>query len=234
MKPLDYVITYSGREVSPSRGVPSIEDLALALSRQPRFGGMCRRHWTVVDHSLFAAMLAQRDGKEPELQLALLLHDAHEWTGDIPTHFKASAQRGIQQEMDHRIYGTYFPGGETYETGMGNAITQPVKEYDHRALLAEAMVVGPPSFKTSSDILEHFGQRPRLRDVVALIKALESGRLGVNPSELLYKLDAANVRWYLHEIERLQNDINVRMTAPRHSEPVGFIANETRGNNDNE
>jgi hypothetical protein len=108
------------------------------------------------------------------------------------------------------------------------------KHYDIRALLAEAMVVGPPIFKTSTQILEHFGQRPRLRDVVALVKALESGRLGVHPSELVYKHDAANVRWYLHEIERLQNDINVRMTAPRHSEPVGFIANETRGDNDND
>jgi hypothetical protein len=227
MKPLDYVITYSGREVSPSRGVPSIEDLALALSRQPRFGGMCRRHWTVVDHSLFAAMLAQRDGKEPELQLALLLHDAHEWTGDIPTHFKTTEQRALQVLMDQAIQKEYAP--ETYYEHW-----KEVKQYDIRALLAEAMVVGPPIFTTSTQVLEHFGNRPRLRDVVALVKALESGRLGVNPSELLYKLDAANVRWYLHEIERLQNDINVRMTAPRHSEPVGFIANETRGDNDND
>jgi hypothetical protein len=228
MKPLDYVITYSGREVSPSRGVPSIEDLALALSRQPRFGGMCRRHWTVVDHSLFAAMLAQRDGQQPEVQLALLLHDAHEWTGDIPTHFKTKEQRSLQHRMDAAIQEAYFKDSTEV------VLESTTKHYDIRALLAEAMVVGPPIFKTSTQILEHFGQRPRLRDVVALVKALESGRLGVHPSELVYKHDAANVRWYLHEIERLQNDINARMTAPRHSEPVGFIANETRGNNDNE
>ena len=228
--PLDYVVTYSGREVSPSRGVPSIEDLALSLSRQPRFGGMCRTHWTVLDHSLFVQLLAERDEQPAEIQLACLLHDAHEWTGDIPTHFKTPEQKGMQQEMDHRIYGSYFPGGEKTEHGMGNAITLPVKAYDRSALLAEALVVGPPRFVKSVDVLEHFGESPRLRDVVTLRKALERGRLGVNPSELNYKQDAGNVEWFLFIYNRLKTEIENQQatTAPRHSEPKGFVANETR------
>lgn len=224
MKPLDYVITYSGREVSPSRGVPSEADLALSLSRQPRFGGMCRRHWTVVDHLLYTALLAERDGQPTEVVLACLLHDAHEWTGDIPTHFKHPAQRNIQREMDYAIYDAYFPGranGDTYRA--------VVKQYDHRALLTEALVVGPPKFKISSDVLEHFGERPRLKDVVALIKRINSGELGVDPSEQSYYAQARNAHAFLKKLREYRSKLQGDMTASRHSEPKGFIANEIKG-----
>lgn len=220
-KTLDYIVTHSGREVSVSRGVPSLEDLALSLSRQPRFGGACRVHWSVLDHSLYTAMLALRDGQSAEVQLVCLLHDAHEWTGDIPTHFKHPGQRQMQREQDWRIFGEQFPQGDPEMA----YFSKEVKEYDRRALLAEAMVVGPPSFVYSADVQEHFGERPRLRDVVALVKSIEAGRLGVNPSELSYMLGASNVVWFLHEVRRLQQAV----TAVRHNEPQGFIANETRG-----
>jgi hypothetical protein len=218
-KPLDYIVTHSGREVSLTRGVPSIEDLALSLSRQPRFGGMCRRHWTVVDHSLFTALLAQRDGQPATVQMACLLHDAHEWTGDIPTHFKHPAQRQLQRMLDFSIFHEYADASYGVTT----------KEYDSRALLAEAVVVGPPAFKTTNDVLEHFGKRPRLRDVVALIKGLEHGDLGVNPSELLYLHDARNTRAFIAKVLILQNRIKQETTAVRHNEPQGFVANEIKG-----
>lgn len=222
MKPLDYVVTFSGREVSPTRGVPSAEDLALSLSRQPRFGGMCRRHWTVVDHSLFTAILAQRDGQPVEVQLACLLHDAHEWTGDIPTHFKHPGQRVLQGLLDARINGELVGFSFDPERNI-------VKQYDHRALLAEAMVVGPPSFRTSANVLEHFGERPQLRDVVALVKRIDSGELGVDPSELSYYNQAKNAKAFLKKLREYKEAITAA-TASRHNEPKGFVANEKTRN----
>jgi len=196
-----YVVTYSGVEVSQTRGVPTEEDIALSLSRQPRFGGFCRRHWTVLDHSLFVAILAERDNQPAAVQLAALLHDAHEWTGDIPTHFKTGAQRDLQRSLDYNIFKAYGPGG-----GYENYPNQ-TREYDHRALLAEALIVGPPKFQYSSDVLAHFGTRPNLRDVVALVMRLKNGELGVNPSELNWKLEAQNVKHFLSRLRRLQSEV---------------------------
>lgn len=197
-KVYDYVITHSGREVSLTRGVPTIEDIALSLSRQPRYGGMCRRHWSVLDHSLYTSILAEHDAQTPKVQLVALLHDAHEWTGDIPTHFKAVAQRSLQRILDLDIFEAYvpgaFPGGEL----------DIMKEYDRRALLAEAMVVGPPLFKMSTDVLAHFGDRPRLRDVIALINRVNDGELGVSGSELDFGLEASNVQKFLGRLRALQ------------------------------
>jgi 5'-deoxynucleotidase YfbR-like HD superfamily hydrolase len=69
------------------------------------------------------------------------LHDAHEaLTGDIPTTLKASEQRAVQHLLDERIARDLFPGG-------ADAFAREsakIKEYDRRALLAEAFVVGPP------------------------------------------------------------------------------------------
>lgn len=209
----NYVVTHSGAHVSATRGVPTAEDLALSLSRQPRFGGMCRRHWSVLDHSLYTSVLAQRDMQPIEVQLAALLHDAHEWTGDIPTHFKHPGQRQIQREQDWRIFAALFPQGDP-EMGY---FSNEVKEYDRRALLAEALVVGPPSFKMSSDVEADFGERPRLRDVVALVARLDNGQLGVSGSELDKGLDAVNVQHFLNRLQALQLLIKTKTTQ---GEPV--------------
>lgn len=183
---------------------------------------MCRRHWTVVDHSLYTAMLAERDGQPVSVQLACLLHDAHEWTGDIPTHFKTHSQREMQHFLDGRIFDEYMPPS----VGEWGTI---VKEYDHRALLAEALVVGPPSFKTSDDVLEHFGERPRLRDVVALVKRLESGELGVDPSELTHFSHARNAYAFIRKLRQLSAAITEASTASSHSVPKGFDDHEIKG-----
>ena len=217
-EPFDYIVTYSGREVSPTRGVPSVEDLALSLSRQPRFGGMCRRHWTVVDHSLFVSILAERDGQPAEVQLACLLHDAHEWTGDIPTHFKTMEQRAMQVILDQKIQEAYAADTEHKDWKL-------VKDYDSRALLAEALVVGPPQFKETTEVEKHFGARPHIKDVVALMVRLERGELGVDPSELSFLYRARNARAFVTRLEMLQEKV-----AHNHrAEPKGFVANERKG-----
>lgn len=129
----------SGTLVNDKGGVPTLEDIFFALARIPRFAGHTRQPWTVLDHSAYALGLAAEKGT-PALQLAMLLHDAHECvTGDIPTDVKAAATKLFQQELDGRIMDRYFPGG----VGAYHRLHDDVVALDRRALAAEAKVLGP-------------------------------------------------------------------------------------------
>ncbi len=142
-------LTYTGRVVKPGgQEHPSLVDIAISLSRQPRFAGHCRRWWSVLDHTLFGDDLIVV-GEEPELRLSWLLHDAHEAiTGDIPTDFKGEALRLEQSALDDHIYQAFSPLTEPAWWSLS------VKDLDKRCLLAEAYVVGPPR---SDDNLMAFG-----------------------------------------------------------------------------
>lgn len=119
-------------------GAPSLEDIALGLSRQPRFGGQARVDWTVLDHSLLCFDLALEDGYDSRLALLCLIHDAHESVmGDIPTTLKMPSQRWLQEQLDVRIYAELgvLPPLE-HEKHLVDAI-------DHKALIVEGVTVGP-------------------------------------------------------------------------------------------
>jgi hypothetical protein len=66
-----------------------IEDIAHSLAMLPRFTGHTLRPYSVAEHSLHVADLAQRAGASATLQLAALLHDAHEaYTNDLSSPAK--------------------------------------------------------------------------------------------------------------------------------------------------
>ncbi len=165
------ILTHSGRFVPLESGdVPSIQDIAIALSRIPRFAGHCRRPWYVLDHCLhvhaIAADYAEKHTDSPLqsrlLRLVALLHDAHEaLTGDIPTPFKTADMRRLQQALDVRIWDRYVPGGKY----MAQVFQDDVAKCDRRALLAEALVVGPPALQTPEDCITHLGAAPSKADV---------------------------------------------------------------------
>src|ERR1019366_2746981 len=162
-----YILTHSGARVSATAGVPTIDDIALALSRAPRFAGHTRVPYTVLDHSLFAAALCAREqpGSFP-MQLAVLLHDAHEAvTADNPSPFKNAQIRAIQEKLDERISVSICVNA--CDELFGDH-AQAIKIYDRRALLAEAFVVGPPTLVTPEDVREHFGDAPSEADVAVL------------------------------------------------------------------
>ena len=151
-------ITYTGRHITPDTAVPSLTDIALGLSRQPRFAGQTRAWWSVLDHTLFCDELVQSQVGEaptrapgPRLwRLAVLLHDAHEAiTADVPTDFKTIGMRAQQQALDERIAQAYFPGG----WGSYAAWEHEVKTIDRRALRAEAWMVGPPMTTEKAELL---------------------------------------------------------------------------------
>ena len=61
-----------------------IEDIALSLSRQPRFLGHTHKFYSVAQHSVLCAFYANKEQK-----LDALLHDASEaYMGDLPKPLK--------------------------------------------------------------------------------------------------------------------------------------------------
>jgi hypothetical protein len=94
-----------------------------------------------LDHSVYTYELAKRDGQPPEVRLAMLLHDAHEsLTSDVPSDVKPGELRGIQRQLDAAIVERFFtPGPDVWR-----AQAEVIKAYDARALIAEAVTVGPP------------------------------------------------------------------------------------------
>jgi hypothetical protein len=164
-------LTYTGRLVRPGGSEhPSLIDIAVALSRQPRFAGHCRRWWSVLDHTLFCSLLARYAMKQPlpsrELELAVMLHDAHEAiTADVPTDVKTPALRVQQDLLDADIYDTYFSDG--YPSYITDWLPE-VKRIDRRALVAEAHVLGPPV--ESGRIVELFGSTDEQANDMELLR----------------------------------------------------------------
>jgi hypothetical protein len=129
----------------------TMDDIALGLSRQPRFGGQCRRHWTVLHHTLVTYYIAKRYFKHnqigtPEQQnrrlLLVLMHDAHEaFLGDVPKTLKDSSRMALEHKVDITIskaLGTPLPALNEVDF---------ISWVDVEALQAEGRAVGPNPYK---------------------------------------------------------------------------------------
>lgn len=139
-------LTYSGRLVTPDgTEAPTLLDIAIGLSRQPRFAGQTRVWWSVLDHTLFCDDLLTLVFDLPlrPLRLGVLLHDAHEsLTGDVPTPLKTPDFKAMQDKLDRLIYDAhYYPGGYTsFRAGLGPHV---VHDVDRAALNTEAYELLP-------------------------------------------------------------------------------------------
>lgn len=79
-----------------------IEDIALGLSRQPRYAGQGKFFYSVAQHSIYVATQVRAD-----IRIYGLLHDAHEaYMGDIPGPLKSILPEvnEIEYWMDKAIY----------------------------------------------------------------------------------------------------------------------------------
>ncbi len=89
-----HMLTVSGRDFMPMQIMPDevrITDIAHALSLICRFGGHTLEHYSIAQHSLLVQRILKEMNASPEIQLAGLMHDAHEaYVGDIPTPIKAA------------------------------------------------------------------------------------------------------------------------------------------------
>jgi 5'-deoxynucleotidase YfbR-like HD superfamily hydrolase len=70
-------------------GMP-IEDIARALSSQPRWGGATRPWYSVAEHSVMASRLVP-----PADAYDALMHDCEEFLGDLPSPFKELIGRDV-------------------------------------------------------------------------------------------------------------------------------------------
>lgn len=140
------MITYTGRNVWPARTAPpgidltvgpSIEDIAVGLSRQSRFAGQTRRFYSVLCHSVIGALAVdQFDPSNQQLRRWLLLHDAHESVlSDVPTTWGNEILDEDKADLDERI---------AREHGLENHATHllDIKRYDRALLASEAHALG--------------------------------------------------------------------------------------------
>lgn len=151
--------TFTGKYVNifePKPEMFCIEDIAHALSMQPRFGGHLRAFYSVAEHSINAANY--RDAVySRKLSFDLLMHDCSEaYLLDIPSPIKAHLSNYVEiEDKLMRILADKF----SFEY----PLTQAVKDIDRIMLQVEwnelAISSVPRSLPfggTPNDVREHF------------------------------------------------------------------------------
>jgi uncharacterized protein len=108
---MTFLLTSTGREhyiagddARMPANVPSIQEVAHSLAQINRFTGHCHRPYSVAEHSLLVADIARElYSATPVVELACLMHDAHECiTGDMASPVKwVVGQRWTQFEGRH-------------------------------------------------------------------------------------------------------------------------------------
>lgn len=82
---------------------PTVQDIAVGLSTELRWGGQTIVPWSVLHHVL--AGLTQIDLSRPWARLQWMFHDAEEiYTGDIPSPFKTKQQRELADVIRDMIF----------------------------------------------------------------------------------------------------------------------------------
>lgn len=191
------MMSRSGVLVLPSNdAAPPLKDIALSLSRQPRFGGHTVDPWSVAEHSMVVALIARYRSSHVYgrvvagtiTELYALLHDAHEAvTGDIPSTWKSPDMRILQEQLDVRIYES-----------LGMSAPRPLQrdmihECDRLALLAEAKVVAPS------------GVYEKIREDIGMIgeEADHDALIAVGDIKMHFFTQAQAAAYYLAWVERL-------------------------------
>ena len=174
-------LTLSGRRVArDTTDHPNLIDIAVGLSRTPRFAGQTTRWFSVLDHTMFGLYLIEADPfayrYDPKWWL---LHDAHEsMTGDVTTDLKTAELRDVQDELDRRIFRAFYPRWDR----SAEPAHSRIKDLDNRCLRAEARVlknganIGGAPIPGDVEILQDKLYEPKsLRDIIP------TGAMGVPP-----------------------------------------------------
>lgn len=91
---MTWMLTAHGREhhlsgADRQGNTPNISEIAYSLAQINRFTGHAKRPYSVAEHSVLVATIAESEGASTSAQLAALLHDAHEaYTGDVSSPAK--------------------------------------------------------------------------------------------------------------------------------------------------
>jgi len=119
--------------LEPDPGDIILEEVAVGLSRQTRFGGAATsRTWSVLHHSILCLHYAEQDHKfHPATLLAILLHDGPEYIlRDLPAPVKNWCPDYTAIEANWaRAFAARF--------GASEGVPSLVKRYDLLALASE-------------------------------------------------------------------------------------------------
>jgi len=137
-----YITLRSGERFSYANPGPfRFDDIAESLAKTARFRGHTRGFYSVAEHSIFVASLAELDKQPPIVLRACLIHDAHEaYTGDVPSPLKwaCPAFKKLEDKVEHALRLALCP-----EIPPG--VFEIVKRYDLEALYIEASMLFEPA-----------------------------------------------------------------------------------------
>lgn len=134
---MNWIQTFSGKKFHPLDPNPSdidIEDIAHALSNLCRFGGHCRRFYSVAQHSCLVGRALREAVGDAEGAWGLM-HDATEaYLVDLP--------RPIKDQMpEYKAAENRLMAAIAMRFGLDPVDPKIVKEYDTRILRNEAEVL---------------------------------------------------------------------------------------------
>lgn len=141
--------TYTGRQLDlahPDINQISLEDIAIGLSRQPRFLGMTieKQAYCVAQHSLLGVTRLERMNAAFKLRIGFLLHDAHEaYTGDISgpmkqlLDFRKPISR-LESKLQHTIHKALRKDFDHFTFVLTEQQHQLIKDVDEWAREYEA------------------------------------------------------------------------------------------------
>lgn len=176
----DWMQTYSGRAFYPVDPHPDDvdpADIAHALSMICRFGGHCRRFFSVAEHCVLMSQAVS-----PEHALEALLHDAAEaYVNDLvrPLKYALPDYRALEDRVDAAIRTRFMLTG---------ARPAEVKEADLRILRDErdALMGDPPLPWTSIEQSPRLGVNiqcwpPQIAEQMYLMRLAELMETGPHP-----------------------------------------------------
>lgn len=162
------VETFIGRFVDTREPDPAtihLEDIAHALAHTCRYGGHCKRFYSVAEHSVLCSRRAEEEGLSNRRQRAALHHDdAEAYLGDIPRPMKpllGVGYRRLTSRMDEAILEALRLG-----LSVGSLHVPQIKELDNWALFLEARYLLPSKGENWTGFLEAWDVNPDLAENV--------------------------------------------------------------------
>ena len=142
---VSWIETYDGGMFdfnAPGESLVRINDIAVSLSRIPRFNGHSKFTYSVGQHCVLMelGLLATRPESTPLERLHILLHDAAEaFIGDMCSPIKYREDMTSFRQLETLVQSTIYNKLEIPEPT--EADIKLVKEYDMRMLITEAEVL---------------------------------------------------------------------------------------------
>lgn len=131
-----FMLTYTGRAFFPydlREEDFCIEDIAHALAMLCRYGGHCRKFYSIAEHSVLISRMVSK-----EHALCGLMHDATEaYLVDMPRPIKVGFPQ--YKEMEAKLWAVI-----SRRFGLPLELPQEVHDVDHQALFHEHAALMPP------------------------------------------------------------------------------------------